>query len=28
LLFCDPKRLEPSPLFPGQVIDRAGFGEL
>jgi Uma2 family endonuclease len=28
LPFCDPKRLEPSPLFPGQVIDRAGFGEL
>jgi len=28
LLFCDPKRLEPGPLFPGQVIDRAGLGEL
>ena len=28
LVFCDPKRLEPGPLFPGQVIDRAGFGEL
>jgi len=25
---CDPIRLESDPLFPGLVIDRAGFGEL
>jgi hypothetical protein len=28
LVFCDPKRLESGPLFPGLVIDRAGFREL
>ena len=28
LVLFDPIRLESGPLFPGLVIDRAGFGEL